>query len=1267
MKKQINLFLCCILMMLSAAMNGVSAQKTSPKATRFFENFEGITDGKLPSGWKTVATPSTDVWKVGGITFGGVAEPGHSGETYALISYKESAHNSWAFSPGINMKAGITYNISFWIQLRGYQGKFEALEVKIGKTATTAAMATATTIFDRNDTSITSWHEVTYNFTPTETNDYYIGFHSYSPADVNCTMFDDLRVDYHVEGAFFEGDTALSLGAVLDINPVKTTTYRIANGGSEDLTISLASKSDELTLTDVPASLEPGEWAEITVSLNTDIAGAYTGNFVLTTNDPAHATVTVNVTADVEGSVLTRYHYETFENKPAGWLLDRWSASAGSGVGGSAAYRASVYAAFEAELITHYVEMGDDPIVSFAYKVLNFDQRTPTPGNQVQLAVLVSEDYGKTYTPKYAIMPGTDNEHVKSAEYATINLPLPEYANKTVRIAIVSSQANHGDYWLYIDNMAIGTKPDDDLTARPIKGKTITSVGVATTYTVTVENTGVNAQTDYTVKLMKEGDVKIDELSGTSLASGEVKTFEFEWTPDAEVSTYLYAEVVLVGDMNVENNKSQNFNVKVMSADVTGIGIGTGSEKLSTPIDFLSLNSASQTLYPAHDMGTNGGLINTLVFKTSFALAHTGDSVKVWIGETEKSDFADATWIPVSELNLIYDDIPNWQAGDNDWEIHLPEPYAYQGGNLVIYVFKFGAPDNTAFDKYFYNTDAPNTARTLALYSGPEMTPENPGSGFILHHYPNVDFYMDMSEMGSISGTVTNADATPLQGVKVEVVGTSLYQITNASGKYTFPTLAAGNYKLRATLLGYGNKENTVVLTTGNAMENIDFTMEEFTKITLNGTVKRADNASPIENASISLIGYQNYETATDATGTFSIDEVYANYTYMMTVAAEGFVTYVDTLKVQTTDINRNIVLHETPLPVQALTATLIDGNSKAEVNWYAPATLKDTAYVLDDGTPETGYTVGPEADVMFGNKYTTTSSGVIQSIDLYGITNPNYPDHSNRTVTAEVYNANRELISASDPFLLPADAWLNVPLHTTTAYSGDFYVMIHWSNAPGYTPYLGLSTSFPFADYHWENGKWTALGTAGAGGIGGVFLLRANAVLLKTGETKVFGNPTPMSYSPKAPMNYAVYRLLKGQPEAEWTSLGNTTDIQYVDNTWETLPNGNYQYAVIVNYFDGKTSETLFTTPLAKTPSGIADEVLEHSISVYPNPVQDILHLQSSATVEQISIYDLNGRLVKQIAHPESEINVSNLHSGIYLLKVRTSEGEIARKMIKE
>ena len=61
----------------------------------------------------------------------------------------------------------------------------------------------------------------------------------------------------------------------------------------------------------------------------------------------------------------------------------------------------------------------------------------------------------------------------------------------------------------------------------------------------------------------------------------------------------------------------------------------------------------------------------------------------------------------------------------------------------------------------------------------------------------------------------------------------------------------------------------------------------------------------------------------------------------------------------------------------------------------------------------------------------------------------------------------------------------------------------------------------------------------------------------------------------------------------------------------------------------------------------------------VYPNPVSNILHIQSDIEGGQVSIYDLMGRMVYQSEY-QTEIPVSQLNDGLYFLSITTSEGQV-------
>ena len=71
------------------------------------------------------------------------------------------------------------------------------------------------------------------------------------------------------------------------------------------------------------------------------------------------------------------------------------------------------------------------------------------------------------------------------------------------------------------------------------------------------------------------------------------------------------------------------------------------------------------------------------------------------------------------------------------------------------------------------------------------------------------------------------------------------------------------------------------------------------------------------------------------------------------------------------------------------------------------------------------------------------------------------------------------------------------------------------------------------------------------------------------------------------------------------------------------------------------------------------------NEIKIYPNPVVDKLFIQGLSNPTKISVYDILGKLVL-LKTTSSEINVDNLQSGIYILKIVDNQKEIVRRFIK-
>lgn len=75
------------------------------------------------------------------------------------------------------------------------------------------------------------------------------------------------------------------------------------------------------------------------------------------------------------------------------------------------------------------------------------------------------------------------------------------------------------------------------------------------------------------------------------------------------------------------------------------------------------------------------------------------------------------------------------------------------------------------------------------------------------------------------------------------------------------------------------------------------------------------------------------------------------------------------------------------------------------------------------------------------------------------------------------------------------------------------------------------------------------------------------------------------------------------------------------------------------------------------------------NALTVYPNPVVDILSIRYNEEITAINVYDLSGRLVKQITpnQTEVEVNMFELAAAMYIVKVNAGGNQTEIKVIKK
>ena len=75
----------------------------------------------------------------------------------------------------------------------------------------------------------------------------------------------------------------------------------------------------------------------------------------------------------------------------------------------------------------------------------------------------------------------------------------------------------------------------------------------------------------------------------------------------------------------------------------------------------------------------------------------------------------------------------------------------------------------------------------------------------------------------------------------------------------------------------------------------------------------------------------------------------------------------------------------------------------------------------------------------------------------------------------------------------------------------------------------------------------------------------------------------------------------------------------------------------------------------------------LNDAVRMYPNPVENYLTIRANLPVTRVRVYSLLGDLVKDVKTNFSRIDLRDLNSGIYMIKIHSNQLFITKKLIKK
>jgi len=122
--------------------------------------------------------------------------------------------------------------------------------------------------------------------------------------------------------------------------------------------------------------------------------------------------------------------------------------------------------------------------------------------------------------------------------------------------------------------------------------------------------------------------------------------------------------------------------------------------------------------------------------------------------------------------------------------------------------------------------------------------------------------------------------------------------------------------------------------------------------------------------------------------------------------------------------------------------------------------------------------------------------------------------------------------------------------------------------------------------------------------------------------------------------------------------SGGNSNSIEI---TWDDPENMAY---ICVTETDANGCEGEEFCYDVNTLVSVNDIASEKGLSIFPNPTDGLLYIQSNETPDNIEVFDVIGQRI-QVNYQNNTINMSQQATGVYLLRVTYEEGSVTRRIM--
>ena len=129
---------------------------------------------------------------------------------------------------------------------------------------------------------------------------------------------------------------------------------------------------------------------------------------------------------------------------------------------------------------------------------------------------------------------------------------------------------------------------------------------------------------------------------------------------------------------------------------------------------------------------------------------------------------------------------------------------------------------------------------------------------------------------------------------------------------------------------------------------------------------------------------------------------------------------------------------------------------------------------------------------------------------------------------------------------------------------------------------------------------------------------------------------------------------------------VNNTTELSHSVAKESDL----YIVEVVALYGNNKSVGIIETSFVMEDENDTTNVIsnYENNLKIYPNPANDIIYIEAENEIEEVVVYDVYGRQQTTVNGQQSlSINISEFNSGIYFIRINTTNGIYVKRFIKE